>query len=85
VNSISGASGLFINMTGNQNVFRNIVGAAAAANIGLNLLLTPDYGIYGAAIAAMVSLAGWNIATLYYIKLKFGKTTGYFPTAIKSS
>jgi O-antigen/teichoic acid export membrane protein len=79
MNSISGATGLFMNMTGNQNVFRNIVVVVAATNIGLNLLLTPNYGIYGAAVAAMISLAGWNIATLIYIKLKFGKTTGYFP------
>jgi O-antigen/teichoic acid export membrane protein len=79
MNSISGATGLFMNMTGNQNVFRNIVVVVAATNIGLNLLLTPNYGIYGAAVAAMISLAGWNIDTLIYIKLKFGKTTGYFP------
>ncbi len=82
VHSISGATGLFMNMTGKHNVFRNIVVVAAATNIGLNLLLTPDYGIYGAAVAAMVSLAGWNIATLGYIKLKFGRTTGYFPRMV---
>jgi O-antigen/teichoic acid export membrane protein len=79
VHSISGATGLFMNMTGKQNVFRNIVIAVAAVNVALNLLLTQSFGIYGAAVAAMVSLAGWNIATLCYIKLKFGKTTGYFP------
>ena len=79
VHSISGATGLFMNMTGNQNVFRNIVFIAAATNIVLNLLLTPEYGICGAATAGMVSLMGWNIVTLCYIKLKFGKTTGYFP------
>ncbi len=82
VHSISGATGLFMNMTGKQNVFRNIMVAAAIVNIGLNLLLIPDYGIYGAAVAAMVSLAGWNIVTLSYIKLKFGKTTGYFPRVV---
>lgn len=79
VHSISGATGLFMNMTGNQNVFKNIVFVAAATNIGINLLLIPRYGIYGAATAAMVSIAGWNFATLCYIKLKYGKTTGYFP------
>jgi O-antigen/teichoic acid export membrane protein len=79
VHSISGATGLFMNMTGNQNVFRNIVFIAATTNIGINLLLIPLYGINGAAIAAMVSLTGWNIATLCYIKMKFGKTTGYLP------
>lgn len=79
VNSVSGSTGLFMNMTGRQIVFRNIVFVAAALNIGINLLLTPRYGIYGAAIAAMVSLMSWNIATLIYIKVKFGRTTGYFP------
>lgn len=82
VHSISGATGLFMNMTGNQNVFRNIVFASAVANICINLLLIPPYGIYGAATAGMVSLVAWNIATLSYIKMKFGKTTGYFPNPI---
>ncbi len=79
INSISGATGLFMNMTGNQNIFRNFVFIAALINIGLNILLTPAYGLYGAATAGMVSLMTWNIATLCYIKMKFGKTTGYFP------
>lgn len=79
VNSVSGSTGLFMNMTGNQNAFRNIVFLAAAANIFMNFLFTPEYGIYGAALAAMVSIIGWNLCTLIYIKLKFGKTTGYIP------
>ncbi|WP_459938082.1 flippase [Desulfonatronum parangueonense] len=79
VNSISGATGYFMNMTGHQKVFRNIVFIAAMLNIGLNILLTPTYGLYGAAIAAMVSTMTWNIVTLVYIKSRFGKTTGYFP------
>jgi O-antigen/teichoic acid export membrane protein len=79
VNSISGATGLFMNMTGHQNLFRNIVLLAALTNVCLNLLLTPHYGIYGAATAAMTSIVGWNAATLFFIKSKFGKTTGFFP------
>ncbi len=79
VNSISGATGQFMNMTGHQSIFRNILLLAAVANVCLNLLLTPNYGIYGAAIAAMASIIGWNIATLWFIKSKFGKITGYFP------
>ncbi len=79
VNSISGSSGIFMNMTGNQIVFRNIMIIAAGLNIGLNLLLTPHFGMNGTAIAAMISLCFWNITTLAYIKIKFGKTTGYFP------
>jgi len=79
VHSISGATALFMNMTGNQKVLRNIMFFAALTNIGMNLLLIPEHGINGAAVAAMVSLSVWNITTLIYIKMKFGKTTGYFP------
>ena len=79
VNSISGATGMFMNMTGNQKVLRNIMSVAAVINIGLNLLLIPRLGINGSAISAMISLSFWNIAILVYIKIKFGRTTGYFP------
>ena len=70
-----------MNMTGHQIVLRNIMLIAAGLNIGINILLIPGYGIYGAAVAAMSSLMCWNITTLVYMKMKFGKTTGYFPIA----
>ncbi len=79
VHSASGATGIFMNMTGYQSVFKNIMLLSGVTNIGLNLLLTPKYGIYGASIATMGSLMLWNITTLLYIRIKFGKTTGYFP------
>lgn len=79
INSISGSTGIFMNMTGNQRIYRNIMTITACLNIGLNLWLIPWIGINGAAITAMISLCFWNITTLIYIKLKFGRTTGYFP------
>jgi O-antigen/teichoic acid export membrane protein len=78
-NSISGSTGVFMNMTGNEKVFKNIMMFSAALNVFLNLLLIPKFGIKGAAIAAMTSLITWNSITLLFIKKKFGKTTGYFP------
>jgi len=79
VNSISGSTGYFMNMTGNQSVFRNIIIFATICNVTLNLFLVPSKGILGAAIAAITSVSIWNITTLIYIKAKFGKTIGYFP------
>lgn len=79
VSSISGSTGIFMNMTGNQGVFKNIMLFAALISIIGNLLLIPKFGINGAAVVAMISLSFWNIATLVYIKIKFGKTIGYFP------
>jgi O-antigen/teichoic acid export membrane protein len=79
VNAISGSSGMFMKMTGKQNILRNFMVVAAGLNITINLWLIPLWGINGAAMAAMISLCFWNIASLVYIKMKFGKTTGYFP------
>ncbi len=79
VNSISGSTGYFMNMTGHQGTFRNIMGAASALNLSLALALIPHFGLYGAALAGTVSLALWNIWTLGYIKAKYGRTIGYVP------
>ena len=79
ISMASGTSELFMNMTDNQDILRNIMVAASGINIGLNLILIPGFGIYGAACAATISLAVWNIFTLVYMKKKFGWTTGYFP------
>lgn len=79
VNSISGCTGLFMNMTGRQKEFRNIVMLQACLNVTLTIILIPRYGITGAAIAFMVSECFWNFATLLYIKRQHGQATGYFP------
>lgn len=83
VNSISGATGIFMNMTGKEKAFRNIMLFSAILNIGLNIILIPTYGLHGAAFTTMVSLCTWNIATLMFMKIKFGKTTGYFPMVVR--
>ncbi len=78
VNSISGSVGYFMNMTGNQTVFRNIIFVGALLNIFFSLILIPKFGINGAAAATTISLIFWNIATLIFIKVKYGKIIGYF-------
>ena len=83
VNSISGSTGVFMNMTGRQKVFRNIAMISAAINIMLNLILTPHRGIYGAAIAGMTSMIFWNLSTLVYIKKKHGQSIGYLPLLVR--
>lgn len=85
INSISGSTGVFMNMTGNQKILRNIMTFAATGNIGLNLLLIPPLGIYGSAIAAMITITFWNISTLIYIKINYNNTTSYFPFFFKKN
>jgi O-antigen/teichoic acid export membrane protein len=79
VNSVSGSTGFFMSMTGYQKAFMIIVAVAAAISITCNYLLVPQFGIIGAAIASMVSVCFWNLYTLWYIKMKYGRTIGYLP------
>lgn len=79
VNSVSGSTAMFMNMTGHQIALRNIMAGAAVINVILNLLLIPSYGIIGAALASMISITFWNIYTLVFIKRTYGQSTGYFP------
>lgn len=79
ISSASGSTGTFMNMTGRQNILVCVKTIAVFLNIALNLAFTPSHGIYGASLAAMISIIFWNITILVYIKLKYGKNIGYFP------
>lgn len=79
VSAMCGSTGVFMNMTGNQKMYRNILIVTSVANIILNFLFIPSFGIYGAAIVSMLSTAGWNIFTLFFIKNKYGFNIGFFP------
>jgi O-antigen/teichoic acid export membrane protein len=79
VNSFSGSTGYFMEMTGHQDSFRNFVLGAAVISVGLNFSLVPHFGSMGAAFAAMASIIYLNIRTLIFIKNKYGKIIGYLP------
>jgi O-antigen/teichoic acid export membrane protein len=80
INSISGSTGMFMNMTGNQKVFRNIMLVGGIINVGLNLIFINRFGIIGAAFSTSVSVCFWNVCTLLYMKKNYGNTTAYFPS-----
>lgn len=79
INSISGSTGYFMNMTGHHCALRNIKIAAALINVTMNLILTPRFGITGSASAACTSMICWNLAEIVIIKRMFGRSIGYFP------
>lgn len=79
VNAVTGSTGMFMNMTGHHVALRNIMAGTAVINVTLNLLLTPSFGMIGAALAGMLSIAFWNIYALVFIKRKHGRTVGYLP------
>lgn len=79
VNSISGSTGVFMNMVGHQKIMMKTVVVSSALNIVIGLLLIPRFGINGAAFAAMISLISLNIISMLYIKFKHGRLIGYLP------
>ena len=67
VNAFCGSVGVYMNMTGKQNIFQLILISALVLNVVLNVILIPKMGIEGAAIATSTSMILWNLITVAYI------------------
>jgi O-antigen/teichoic acid export membrane protein len=61
INACAGPVGYLLILTEYQALTAYVLGWSAAANIVLNALLIPRWGIVGAAVASMTSMAIWNI------------------------
>jgi O-antigen/teichoic acid export membrane protein len=70
VNALCGSVGVYMNMTGRQNVLQKILLLAFIVNLILNWILIPLYGINGAAIATSFSMILWKVITVVYIYKK---------------
>lgn len=79
VNSVSGSTGYFMNMTGNQRPLRDYMMLAAGINVLVSMVLIPRYGAIGAAAASCASTVFWNVCSLRFIKRTFGRTLAYVP------
>jgi O-antigen/teichoic acid export membrane protein len=72
VNAFTGTVDQVLNMTGHQQLLRNITIAGFTLNVFLNLMLIPAYGINGAAIASLATNVSFNLLCVIYIKKKLG-------------
>jgi len=70
INALCGPVGYVLNMTSNQHIFMKIILVGLILNILLNILLIPLYGINGASVATLISMAIWNIGSLIVLKKK---------------
>jgi O-antigen/teichoic acid export membrane protein len=68
--SIFGSAPVYLNMTGRQSVFQQILIVAVVINFVLNRLLIPKYGMNGAAIAFVCSSFFWNFISAIVIYKK---------------
>lgn len=78
-NVFAGSVGQFLNMTGRQQVFMRIIVLNTALNIVCCVLLIPEFGMIGSAIAGAVFMAGWNLMSMLYISRQLGIRTYYWP------
>ncbi|MCG8453860.1 MAG: flippase [Spirochaetales bacterium] len=76
INGLSGSVGALLNMTGHEKYTLRGMGMASMTNILLNLLLVPQYGIIGAAVASSISNSLWNILMIFFVN----KVTRIRPT-----
>lgn len=75
INAMSGSVGVYMNMTGQERTFQRILMVAVVANVLLNVLLIPKYGLMGAAVATGISMAGWNLFSVGWLYQKQGIKT----------
>ncbi|MFN3933485.1 MAG: polysaccharide biosynthesis C-terminal domain-containing protein [Parvibaculum sp.] len=78
VRAATGPTEYLLNMTGNQNVVALVYGLAAAGNIVLNLLLIPEFGAAGAALATAISVFVSTVFLAVAVKRRLGITAFIF-------
>ena len=79
VNTSCGSVSALLQMTNNERQFQRIFLVATLANVVLNALLIPRFGITGAAIASAVATVSWNLGGVVYSKQALGISTLYVP------
>jgi len=77
--AIAGSTGALLNMTGHQNVYRDIICSAALLNVVLNWILIQRYQVLGAAMATALSAILLNLAASIAIRKIFGYWLLYVP------
>lgn len=74
-NALCGSVGMYMDMTGKQQIFQKIIVSALVVNIVLNWILIPKYGMIGAAFATALSTILWNVfGAAYLLKVNKVKT-----------
>lgn len=67
-NVLTGPTGMVLSMTGHERSLVRLLFGGLLLNVVLNLLWIPAHGIIGAAAAALVSQAAWNITAVALIR-----------------
>lgn len=77
-NAATGSVGLFLNMSGRQNILRNTALLSLGIQLILSIILIPIMGMTGAAIASTSGGILWNLLCILYVKRELNIKTYYF-------
>jgi O-antigen/teichoic acid export membrane protein len=72
VNASMGSVASLLNMTGHERDTMRIIFIGAAVNVSLNFLLTPRWGMTGAAISTSATLIVWNLLMWRKVRARTG-------------
>lgn len=72
VNAVTGPVGLILKMSGHENYTAISLGGSAVLNVILNVLLIPQWGVNGAAIATTASIISANTLNAIWVYKKIG-------------
>lgn len=79
LSAMCGPVSLVLQMTNNQSLFQRIYGAALIVHLILNVLLIPQFGLNGAAVATLISLGVWNFFASLAVYKKLNIRTIHYP------
>ncbi len=74
--SINGPAGLLLTMTGHQDIAAKAFGVAAVANVILNAVLIPSFGLIGAAAATLISTCAMSTWLAFLAQRTLSVRTG---------
>ena len=72
LNASMGPVSLLLSMTGHERDMMTGMGISVVVNIMFNLILIPLYGMYGAAITTVLTLATWNLILRRQVRRRLG-------------
>jgi O-antigen/teichoic acid export membrane protein len=75
VNVLTGSVGYLLIMSGQEKVWRNLMGVSALLCLALNALLIPQFGIIGAALAMATSLSVLMLMAVWKVWRSLGIMT----------
>ncbi len=78
VNAVTGSVGSLLMMTGHERDMRNIVLMSGPSAVGFALVLTPLFGVTGAAIASALGIVLQNLGASWMVRRRLGFNTLHF-------